>query len=94
MKKITGFYLASCPYCRNARAAWKELVKEDPAYAAITVQWHEETQEPEAVAGHSYYYVPSLFLGKKKLYEAQPGQTYEEIKQHVKSAADYVLQHD
>lgn len=65
MKKITGFYLASCPYCRNAREAWKELVKEDPAYAAITVQWHEETQEPEAVAGHSYYYVPSLFLGKK-----------------------------
>jgi hypothetical protein len=35
--------------------------------------------------------VPSLFIGREKLYEAQPGQSYEEIKKYVKTALDKAL---
>ena len=33
-----------------------------------------------------YYYVPSLFIEGRKVYEAQPGDTYDTIKAAVASA--------
>jgi glutaredoxin len=92
MKTITAFYLNGCPYCRNAKAALQELIQEHPAYSKVPVEWYEETEHPEVVQGHSYYYVPSLFIGTEKLYEAQPGQTYDEIKGYVRSALEKALQ--
>ncbi|WP_301861171.1 glutaredoxin [uncultured Megasphaera sp.] len=91
MKEITAFYLNGCPYCKGAREAVQELIAENPAYGTVPVMWYEESEQPEAVQGHSYYYVPSLFIGKEKLYEAQPGQSYDEIKAHVKAALDAAL---
>ena len=41
--------------------------------------------------GCPYYYVPSMFIGTEKLYEAQPGQSYDEIKSHVKAALDAAM---
>ena len=73
MKEITAFYLNGCPYCRNAKAALAELVSENPAYGEVPVHWYEESESPDVVQGHSYYYVPSMFIGTEKLYEAQPG---------------------
>ena len=92
MKTITAFYLNGCPYCRNAKAALQELIKENPAYGKVPIDWYEETENPEAVKGHSYYYVPSLFIGTEKLYEAQPGQDYDAIKGHVRNVLDKALQ--
>ncbi len=91
MKEITAFYLNGCPYCRNARLAIQELISEDSRYASVPVCWYEETEHPEAVKGHAYYYVPSLFIGAEKLYEAQPGQSYDEIKIHVKAALEAAM---
>jgi glutaredoxin len=91
MKTITAFYLTHCPYCRNAKAALKELIEENKAYAAVTVDWYEESERPDVVKGHEYYYVPSMFIGDEKVYEAQPGQSYDEIKAHVKAALDKAL---
>ena len=92
MKTITAFYLYECPYCRNAKAALQELVQEDPEYGKVSVEWFEETEHPELLSGHPHYYVPSLFIGSEKLYEAQPGQDYDTIKGHVRSALDRALQ--
>ncbi|MCH4167207.1 MAG: glutaredoxin [Megasphaera sp.] len=92
MKTITAFYLNGCPYCRNAKAALQELIQEEPAYSKVPVEWYEETEHPEAVKGHSYYYVPSLFIDDEKVYEAQPGQNYDTIKGYVKQALDKALQ--
>ena len=39
MKEIELFYLASCPYCRNAKKAIGELSAENPAYADIRIDW-------------------------------------------------------
>lgn len=94
MKKITAFYLHGCPYCASARKAIAELVMENPAYSKVEFCWYEETEHPEVVQGHSYYYVPVLFMDKEKLYEAQPGQSYAEIKKCIQTAMDNVLQQE
>ncbi|WP_196590232.1 glutaredoxin family protein [Pectinatus frisingensis] len=91
MKTITAFYLTDCPYCHKAKKAIKELIMENEDYSAVPIQWHEENEEPDAIKGYEYYYVPSLFIGREKLYEAQPGQSYEEIKKYVKTALDKAL---
>lgn len=91
MKAITAFYLHGCPYCKNAMKALEELRSENKKYKDVTVNWYEETEHPEVVKGHDYYYAPSLFLDTEKVYEAQPGQSYDEIKAHVQSALDAAL---
>ena len=93
MKKITLFYLTNCPYCHDARRALAELSEENPAYAAISVGWIEESQQAELASQYDYYYVPSIFAGDKKLYEAKPSENYTSIKKNVKEALDAVLQH-
>ena len=91
MKKITLFYLADCPYCHKARKALAELEAENPAYREIEVEWIEESRHPELVKGHDYWYVPSMFAGDKKLYEAHPSEDYASIKEHVRAALEAVL---
>lgn len=91
MQKIIGLYLNGCPYCKNARLSIEELIKENPEYGKVPVEWYEETEHPESSKQFSYYYVPSLFIGQEKLYEAQPGQSYDEIKAHVKATFDAAL---
>ena len=83
-KKITFFYMNGCPYCRNANIAIEELIQENPEYADIEIERIDEQNPPAGISGYDYYYVPSMFIGKEKIYEAQPGQQYEEIKEHVR----------
>ena len=91
MKEITLFYLEDCPYCHYAKRALKELRKEKPEYDEIHVEWIEERRQPEFVAQYDYYYVPTIFYGDKKLYEAHPSENYEACKKNVKAALDAVL---
>ena len=90
MKKITLFYLDDCPYCHYAKRALEELKKEDPGYAKISVNWVEESEHPEVSQQYNYYYVPTIFYGDKKLYEASPSEDYEACKMNVKTALDAV----
>ncbi len=92
MKTITLFYLADCPYCHYARRAVEELVKEDPVYGEVKIDWIEESARPEIANQYDYYYVPTIFEGKKKLYEAHPSETYDDCKKHVRAALDAVLE--
>lgn len=91
MKTLTAIYLDGCPYCQNARMAIRSLTEENPAYENISINWIEENRNAADCKGYDYYYTPSFFLGQEKLYEAQPGQSYEEIKAHVKEAFDKTL---
>ena len=88
MKKLTLFHLSDCPYCHYARRALKELALENPTYATIEMEWIEEREQPDIAAQYDYYYVPTIFDGKKKLYEAHPSERYEDCKQHIKAALD------
>ena len=87
-KKITFFYMNGCPYCRNANIAIDELIQENPEYGDIEIERIDEQNPPAGLTGYDYYYVPSMFISKEKIYEAQPGQQYEEIKEHVREVLE------
>ena len=86
--KITYFYLPGCPYCRKADRAIEELIQENPSYGDIEIERINEKDQKEDVSGYDYYYVPSMFIGKEKIYEADPSQHYEEIKQAVRNVLE------
>ena len=92
MKELELFYLHGCPYCVKARTAIGELLDEHPAFGEIPITWIEASEEPALTTGRDYYYVPSLFYQGEKLYEAQPGQSYEEVRDHIRAALEHALQ--
>ena len=88
MKKLTMIEMEGCPYCANAHRAMEALRTE--GYEGVQVDFIDENKEPaktQPFAGQ-YYYVPSIFMDGTKLYEAQPGQSYEAIYTEVKNAFD------
>ena len=91
MKKIKLFYLENCPYCHYAKRAVKELCAEDAAYAAIKIEWIEESRCPAIAEQYDYYYVPTVFFDGNKLYEAHPSEDYASCKANLKRAFDTVL---
>ena len=91
MAKLTVFYLTGCPYCANAKRALAELCAETPAYAAVELDWLEEREHAATAEQYDYYYVPSVFLGAEKLYEAQPGERYEDCRANLRRCLDRAL---
>lgn len=91
MEKLTLFYLEDCPYCRNARKALAELTEENAAYTEVPVEWIEEIRQPDVADKYDYYYVPTVFSGSEKLYEAAPGESYADCKANMKAAWGRVL---
>ena len=92
MAEVTIFELAFCPYCRKAHKALKALREESPAYAGVEVRWIDENLHRALADQYDYWYVPSVYQGARKLYEADPSQGYEEIKASLKAALDQVLE--
>lgn len=90
MQEIILFYLEDCPYCHYARRALEELKNETPKYGEINVKWIEESKQPEISAQYDYYYVPTIFAGEQKLYEASPSEDYAACKKNIKAALDIV----
>lgn len=92
MKKIVMIKIPGCPYCAKARRAIAALQEED-AYRHVQVEEIDETTQPELAApyGKDYYYVPSLFIERKKYFEAKPGMDYETIEKAVKGVFDEAL---
>ena len=43
------------------------------------------------VANLDYYYVPTIYMGGRKLYEAHPSDDYDKIRRSVKAALDEAL---
>ncbi|ERJ90255.1 hypothetical protein HMPREF1992_01829 [Selenomonas sp. oral taxon 892 str. F0426] len=90
MKTLTMIEMAGCPYCANAHRAMDALRAEGGTYADVQVELIDENKEPaktQPFAGQ-YYYVPSIFLDGEKLYEAQPGDSYDKILAEVKRSFD------
>ena len=91
MKTITMFTVDGCPYCAKARKAIAELSAENPAYASVPIEEISETQHPELADPYDYQATPAMFIGHDKLFEAHVSQSYEDIRDHVKSALDTAL---
>ena len=91
VKKITAFYLEGCPYCKQAREAVKELLSEKEEYSSVKIEWVEENQNPEISNQYDYYYVPAMFVEGVKVYEAHPGEKYEECRENVRRVFEATL---
>ena len=83
--------MEGCPYCRNARRAVQELAAENSAYGRIPLEWIDENKQSNLASQYDYYYVPSIFSGKEKLYEATPGESFEQCKQSIRAIFDHSL---
>ena len=91
MQELEVFYLTGCPYCRNARKAVEELMAENLSYAALSLRWIEERQEPALADSRDYYYVPAIYCRGRKLYEARRSDGFDVIKAHFQAAFDQAL---
>ena len=88
MKTLTMIEMEGCPYCANAHRAMEALRTE--GYEGVEIDFIDENKEPaktQPFAGQ-YYYVPSIFMDGEKLYEAQPGHSYDKIYAEVKRVFD------
>lgn len=91
MEKILMFYMPGCPYCAQAERVLKDLYRENPAYQKIGIQRVDETREVAFANSFDYYYVPTMYIDGKKLYEACPGETHEMCKKQVRAVLEAAL---
>ena len=66
MKKVTCFYLPSCPYCRQATVCLNELIAENPEYGKVEFEYINEMEDPEIADQYDYQANPSMFIGKER----------------------------
>lgn len=92
MKKVTMFVMTGCPYCAQARKAIKELQDSSESYSAVEIEEINEDQQPDIADRYDYYYCPTMFIGEEKIYEAHPGESYEECRANVQKTLDLALQ--
>ena len=90
-KKVLAFYLEGCPYCKQAREALRELTSEDEKYSSVKFDWVEENLHQEISSQYDYYRVPSMFVDGEKIYEAHPGEKFDECKANVKRVLEASL---
>jgi len=67
--KLTLFVLNGCPFCKRALKYICELKEEHPEFKSIELDIIEEQEQKELADSYDYYYVPTFYLGKKKLHE-------------------------
>ena len=82
MKKITLIKMEGCPYCA---AAFKAIDAIKKNYSAAELEIIDQNFQPQLAEKFTdYYYVPSMYVGGKKIYEAHPGESYDECLANVK----------
>ena len=69
MKNITMFILKSCPYCKEAKRFNEKLAAGDSRYRSLNIEIIDERERPDIAGKHDYYFVPTYYVGGKKLHE-------------------------
>lgn len=85
MKEIIFMSMQGCPYCRNAKKAIAELKEENEKFSELKISEIDENEQPEQAKKFAkfYYYVPTMFVDGEKIYEAHPGESYEECRKNI-----------
>lgn len=83
-KKVKMMILDTCPYCRQAFEMMDKLKTEHPEYQSVEIETIEESKEPEKIEGYDYWYVPTYFVGGKKVHEGVP--TIEKVERVFQEA--------
>lgn len=69
MAKVEMFIQQTCPHCIKAREYIKELTSENPDYEKVDIEMIDELADPRRADQYDYWYVPTFFVGGKKLHE-------------------------
>lgn len=72
MKKITYFYLPSCPHCKRADT-YIEQLKEKLEYQDIEIERIDERASADIAEKYDYWYVPTFYVGEEKIHEGTAG---------------------
>lgn len=91
MKKIIFLYWEVCPYCTRAKKVMKELVAENPSYGEVKIEKIETRFKREKAAAYPRTYVPCIYIENEKIYEAHPGETYEECRNGIQKAFESAI---
>ena len=73
--ELLFFMLPNCPYCRRAAQYLEELQQERPEFQSIPVREIDERVQAELANQYDYYFVPSFYLGRRKLHEGAMGKS-------------------
>lgn len=68
MKPIKFFYQPRCPHCLRAMETMEALLAREP-YARLSVERIDELADPELADRYDYYYVPTFYVGDRKVHE-------------------------
>ena len=85
MKPVTLFYQPRCPFCKKALGYLEELQRQEP-YSRIEIRMIDELAEPEVADRYDYYYVPTFYVGDKKVHEG--GFMPDEVEAVLRMALD------
>ena len=91
VKKITLLKMEGCPYCKQAFKVIEQLKAENENFAKIEIIDIKKQAELAKKFDKDYYYVPSIFVENKKLYEAYPGETFEECFENLQRVFQAVV---
>lgn len=92
LKKITLLKIDGCPYCRQAFNAIEKLKSENETFATLNIEIIDNYSDSAKTFAQDYYYVPSMFVDGKKIYEAHPGETFDECFANVQKVFKAALQ--
>lgn len=76
MKKVYMMITSWCPHCRKAKGWLEELRKDNGEYAKVDIEVIDEEKEPDKIKEHGfeYYYVPTFYVEKEKVFEGVPSK--------------------
>lgn len=86
MKDILMFILPGCPHCKTALKAQRELLAGHPRWQRIPIRIVDESKEAAFADAHDYYYVPTWYVGGKKVFEGHAEK--EDVERVLRLAAE------
>ncbi len=69
MLPVKLFYLRTCPFCKKALRYIDEAKAAHPELAAVEIEMIEESEQPDVADRYDYYYVPTFYVGGRKVHE-------------------------
>ncbi len=80
---VLYFYMPGCQYCKRADILMLELQNNNAEYNNVRILKVDEQARPDIAAKFTHDRVPAFFLGDNKLYEADPGETRDQMKANL-----------
>jgi len=86
MKPVKLFYLRNCPFCKRALQYIEAAKSAHPELAAVEIELVEESERPAEADRYDYYYVPTFYVGGRKVHEG--GIAPDEVERVLRQALE------